>query len=80
MSVPNSTLFDCISVFNITSPLPSKVTEPATTSPVILKFLAVANMVAVSALPVRSPVTPPLATIDCAKVATPDTFKSSSSV
>ena len=40
-------------VFNITLSLPSKETAGASTSPVMLKFLGVANFVEVSALPIN---------------------------
>ena len=59
VSVPSATLFAAMVVDNATFPDPSNDTAPAVTSPVKLKFLAVAKAVAVSALPVTSPVTSP---------------------
>ena len=62
MSVPKATLLACITLLRTTFPVPSKLTALATTSPVILKFLAVSNAVAVSALPSTSPTTLPVYT------------------
>jgi hypothetical protein len=42
-------------VTKLTLPDPSKETAGASTSPVILKFLAFNNLVAVSALPIMAP-------------------------
>ena len=56
-----------------TLPVPSKLITDATTSPVISKFLAVSNAVAVPALPVKFPE-------NVVAVIAPETFTSSNSV
>ena len=56
VSVPNATLFACMVVEMLIPAVPSKFAVP-TTSPDSAMALAVANAVAVLALPTKAPVT-----------------------
>ena len=73
MSPPRATLLGWIVAAKDTLPVPSKLIWEATTSPVNSNVLAVANDVAVSALPVKFPV-------NVVAVIAPETLTSSSSV
>ena len=60
VSVPNSKLPGLNVVVSVTFPDPSKLTISEVTSPDKVNDLAVSKAVAVSALPVKSPVTSPV--------------------
>jgi hypothetical protein len=51
LSIEPSTAADCIVAAAVKFPDPSKFVEATTTSPVVVNDLAVANLVAVAALP-----------------------------